>query len=56
MPPYVVSHEIGHLHIGTANTAMLYDFPVPHELRIEHPGIDLHLRALIERSSGLYLY
>jgi DNA-binding transcriptional LysR family regulator len=43
---------VGHVHIGTTNTALLYDLPpLLRTLREEHPGIDLHVTNMPTRDS-----
>jgi len=43
---------IGHVHIGTTNTAILYDLPpILRRLRSDHPGIDLHVTNMPTRDS-----
>lgn len=43
---------IGHVHVGTTNTALMYDLPpVLRRLRLDHPGIDLHVTNMSTRDS-----
>lgn len=43
---------IGHVHIGTTNTALMYDLPpIIHKLRADHPGVDLHFTNMATRDS-----
>jgi len=43
---------IGHVHVGTTNTALTYDLPpVLRRLRRDHPGIDLHVTNMSTRES-----
>lgn len=43
---------VGHVHIGTTHTAILYDLPpVLRYLRFHHPGIELHVTNMPTRDS-----
>ena len=43
---------IGRVHIGATNTAMMYDLPpVLRRLRLDHPGIELHITNMPTRDS-----
>jgi DNA-binding transcriptional LysR family regulator len=43
---------IGRVHVGTTNTALMYDLPpVLRKLSIDHPGIGLHVTNMATRES-----
>jgi DNA-binding transcriptional LysR family regulator len=43
---------IGRVHVGTTNTALMYDLPpVLRQLRLDYPGIDLHVTNMSTRES-----
>jgi DNA-binding transcriptional LysR family regulator len=43
---------IGRVHIGTTNTMLMYELPpILRRLRLEHPGIDLHVTNMPTRDS-----
>jgi DNA-binding transcriptional LysR family regulator len=43
---------IGRVHVGTTNTAILYDLPpILRKLRVDHPGLDLHVTNMPTRDS-----
>jgi DNA-binding transcriptional LysR family regulator len=43
---------VGHVHVATTNTAMMYDLPpVLRRLRNDHPGIELHVTNMPTRES-----
>ena len=43
---------IGRVHIGTTNTMLMYELPpILRRLRVDHPGIDLHVTNMPTRDS-----
>jgi DNA-binding transcriptional LysR family regulator len=43
---------IGRVHIGTTNTTLMYELPpILRRLRLDHPGIDLHVTNMPTRDS-----